>query len=534
MGISTASDLQLIQRRVGLGVAAFALREGLVRLFTLASGVALARVLDPEVFGLYAIAWFVVHLFSHFSDVGLGDALVRKPGELAEQDCRTVLTLHISLMAALIVAVYFSAPLAVNLYDLTDENVWLVRAMVVPLFFASLRTVPSVRLERDLRFPALAAVDALEVLVFQSVAVAMALLGGGVWSLVLGAMAGSTTATIATYRLSPWRPRLGISRESLRDLLPYGVPFQLQCFVVLARDNLSPALAGLAFGPAASGYLNWARGVARLPVAVGEGISRVSLPAYARVQNDAESLGFTVREALRWSAVLSFGPLALLMALGPQIVEVIYTDKWLPALPAVYLFGVEAMFASITAVLLPLLQATGRVTKSLLLSTVQASIIWLVALALTASIRWAGWSPLGLTAQSGFLGIAIAYVVGTSASSVLLLWQARRLVHLDLLACVRLPVLAAIVGGVAAFLLGAADRSLLGLALAAVGGMAVYAGALWTLGGRPSFAGVFTALRREEGWPLQRSESFHACDVSDQRSETFHVCKVSDQRKSWL
>ncbi|MCL5074149.1 MAG: oligosaccharide flippase family protein [Chloroflexi bacterium] len=64
-------DLQLIRRRASLGVGAFALREGLVRFLTLASGVILARLLGPETFGLYAIAWFVVHLFSHFSDAGL-------------------------------------------------------------------------------------------------------------------------------------------------------------------------------------------------------------------------------------------------------------------------------------------------------------------------------------------------------------------------------------------------------------------------------------------------------------------------------
>ena len=78
LDMGDADDLQLIRRRAGVGVAAFALREALVRIVTLASGLVLARVLGPEAFGLYAIAWFVVHLFSHFSDVGLGDALVSR------------------------------------------------------------------------------------------------------------------------------------------------------------------------------------------------------------------------------------------------------------------------------------------------------------------------------------------------------------------------------------------------------------------------------------------------------------------------
>jgi len=499
-------DLQLIRRRSGVGVATFAVREAVVRVVALASGVILARVLGPETFGLYAIAWFVVHLFSHFSDVGLGDALVRKPGDLTEHDLRTVLTLHLGLISLLIVAVYLFAPLIVRLYGLAPENIWLIRAMTVPLLLASLRTVPAARLERDLRFPALASVDVLETLLFQSVAVALALLGAGVWSLALGAVVSSAGATITTYWLSPWRPCLGVSRRSISELLPIGVAFQLQCFVNLAKDNLSPTLAGLAFGAAATGYLNWARGVARAPAIVAEGVSRVSFPTYARVQNDSIRLGATVQEALRWSALLSFGPLGLLIALAPQVVDVVYTNRWLPALPAIYLFATEAFFATALAVLIPLLQATGHASKSLGLSAFQALITWLVAVILLAPDLG---GPVGapavraIVSPLGFLSIAVAYLAGTTANSVLALREARRLVSFDLGACVREPLTAAAVGGLAAWLLAKAlEPGPPALALSAGAGALAYAGTLWVLNGRPSLgAAVEGVLRREEVWP---------------------------------
>lgn len=153
MEVREAHDLGFVRQRAGIGVASFALREGSLRLLPLTFGVVLARLLDPEAFGLYAIAWFVVHLFSHFGDIGLGDALVRKPGDLTEQDCRTVLTLHVSLISILAVAVYLSAPLAIDLYRLDAERAWLVRAMIVPLFLALVRTMPAVRLERAFASP---------------------------------------------------------------------------------------------------------------------------------------------------------------------------------------------------------------------------------------------------------------------------------------------------------------------------------------------------------------------------------------------
>src|SRR5881397_2346541 len=45
---------------------------------TAAGGIALARLLTPEVFGLYAIITFVIALGVRFSELGLGAALIQR------------------------------------------------------------------------------------------------------------------------------------------------------------------------------------------------------------------------------------------------------------------------------------------------------------------------------------------------------------------------------------------------------------------------------------------------------------------------
>jgi len=45
---------------------------------TAAGGIALARLLTPEVFGLYAILFFVITLAVRGSELGLGAALIQR------------------------------------------------------------------------------------------------------------------------------------------------------------------------------------------------------------------------------------------------------------------------------------------------------------------------------------------------------------------------------------------------------------------------------------------------------------------------
>ena len=105
---------------------------------------------------------------------------------------------------------------------------WFYRAPSLPpviialsftLVISGFRVVPSALLQRDLRFPRVAGIDAAQGIIQALSTVLLAILGFRYWSLVFGALIGATVGTLATLSSRPYpiqRPHW----ETLRPVLP--------------------------------------------------------------------------------------------------------------------------------------------------------------------------------------------------------------------------------------------------------------------------------------------------------------------------
>ena len=401
-------------RRAAAGVAALALRDSLTRLVALAGHIALARVLAPADFGAFAVVVLLAGLAEMVGGLGLGAALVQRPDPPDERVAGAAFLIRLAAALALAAALVAVVPALAGplCLPLSAPVLALIVAPTLPL--AALALVPEARLERALRFDRLALADGARVVAGQVVAVALAWTGAGVVALAGGYLVGVLAWVVALYLLSPWRPRLAWDPAAARRLLGFGVPLAGQQIVHLAKDQMAPALGAPLYGSTAVGYLDWAGKLARNAAAPSALANRVAFPAYARLQHrddgDPAALRQALSLALRWSALLSLPLLAVLWGLGPQLAHYLYTDQWLPALPALYLLALNAAVGVLPDLLMPALLAAGWMRAALTLSVAWAALAWVLALALAA--------PLG------YVSIAVAHVLATTVAAGVLLWLA--------------------------------------------------------------------------------------------------------------
>ena len=460
------------QRRAARGLVALMVRDGVIRVLALASHIVLARLLSPEVLGAFAVVLFAVSLFDAIGELGLSGALVQRREPLTLPDQRTAFTLQALIEGVSVLLIWLAAPTLAAAYRLPPDTVPLFRWLSLSLLLSTLALIPEARLERKLDYSRLSLAGALRAATYHAVALALALAGFGIWSLGLAFLASVVVGTGALWAFAPWRPGWAWDRASIRWLLRFGGPFQAQRLVHLAKDNVAPAL-GVVYGAAGVGYLSFAGRLATLSAAPAALVNRISFATYARVQDDRAAMGATLELAVRWTALLSCPLIALLCGLGRPIVHLVYTDKWLPALPALYLLCAEAVFGLLTSLLMPVLQATGRLSTALRLSLAWAGLTWALALVLA-------WSPLG------FAGVAAAYALSTPLAALLLARQIRAVAPVRLLPSAGPAAGAALAAGaIMALIAGRLNASLAELAVAAVAGLAVYAGLIaWWQGRR--------------------------------------------------
>src|SRR5439155_60387 len=117
---------------------------------TAAGGIALARLLTPEVFGLYAILIFVITLGVRFSELGLGAALIQRRDLDLTTGLSGAFTATFVLALVLGAAIMTAAPLVARWPGVSSEVAAPVRWLALLVVLSSLRMPAMVLLERRL------------------------------------------------------------------------------------------------------------------------------------------------------------------------------------------------------------------------------------------------------------------------------------------------------------------------------------------------------------------------------------------------
>src|SRR2546422_10340154 len=463
-------DRSLIRARATRGVAFLFLRYAGIRLLGLAANIVLSRLLSPEAFGIYAITLFLLVLLSFVGDFGLSASLLQQRKAITLADVRTVFTAQQALVGSLLVILFILAPVLAGSYHLGDAGVWFIRLMLLGGLFTSLKTAPTIILERQLRYGQLSIIEIVDFGLFQLTAVVLAVMGYGAWSFVLAVLLSKAVSTLLSYGLARWVPAVGFDRERFVGLWRFGLPFQLSWLTFFLRDYMIPILGGLLVTTTQVGYLNWALALAGVPGQLAQIVGRVTLPAFARYQDKPVALARAVEQSIRGLAIVAL-PLHLgIVALAPWLIQLVFSDKWLPALPAVYLLSVHWSGANLTSPLVSALNAMGHVRLALVLSAVWAAATFALALLLLPGV--------------GFVAFALAYsitMIGASTAAVVI---TRRFVPIRLWPEVRAPMVAAVLACGACFLVRQVlPATLLDLIILILVTGAAYAGLLYLFEG---------------------------------------------------
>ncbi|MEI6807379.1 MAG: oligosaccharide flippase family protein [bacterium] len=375
--LDNSTGLVELRRKSLASIGSMLRRQFIVYGILFSGNIVLAWILDPQVFGFYAITAFVVQFFSTFSDVGIGAALIQKKEPLTKEELSAIFWLQQILVAVAILLICATASLAFHIYpSLPLDGTWLIRGMALSLFFSSLRTVPAILMERSLDFSRIAWVDIAESLIFQVVAICFALTGMGVWSFIIAAITRSFSGTTLVYILSSWRPTLSCRFGTLKDLLRFGLPYQANNIVLFIKDSVTPLFVGIHSGAAAVGFVNWGRDFAFSPMVFSRSFGRVAFPAFSRLQRDPVMLGRAVDRSIRMITLIMFPVTAILFALGPELTRLIFSDKWLPGIVAFYFFCTSPFVVGIMLPLYSAILALGEAKTLLKMSVLLLLLEW--------------------------------------------------------------------------------------------------------------------------------------------------------------
>jgi PST family polysaccharide transporter len=423
--------------------------------------IALARLLTPEVFGLYAILSFVITLGVRFSELGLGAALIQRRDLDAADGLGAAFTATLGLALLLGAAIAAAAPLVARWPGVPADVTAPLRWLALLVVLSALRMPAAVLLERRLAYLPLTIAETADTVAFNVVAVAAALAGAGLWSFVAGAVAARAVNVAIVWSVTPWRPYLRLRWRELAPVLKFGILFQGSILINIVGDSVVPLFVTAASGVAAVGLLNWATTLAFMPLQVVSIAGRVLFPALSSLQTDAPRFAGAVERALNRVTTVLYPAAALLLAGAEPVVRLIFGEAWAPAVPAVRCFCLSAIIGGTSTILVHALYSLGRPDLVFRLNLAGAVLVWVMTVAL---VPWIG-----------FVGFAVASVGLACASISYTTLSLRRLVPIRIVPAVRVPLTASLgSAAILAALAGAWIHDLPSLILSAAFAAGVY------------------------------------------------------------
>ena len=367
--------------------------------------VILARLLAPADFGVLALAMIVFNMVNYFTDLGMRPTVVQTKEDINKVAHFAFVIVMTASIAFTLVIILLAQPLA-TLLGGSGELVDVIRWMSVYVVIDGLWIIPEALLRRDLRFKQLSLAHIPGELASSLIAIPLAIAGFGVWSLVIGTLAGKFLQVIVVWIFyRPWiwlRPQKW-DREIVRGMFRFGLPSMGSGLTKFFQNQLDTFIVGRQLGEAAVGLYNKAFTLTtRLTDMLTTSIfGNVLFPSYARMQDDKPRMARAYLKSTNM-VFLIIVPVSVGLAItAPLLVPVLLGPRWIPMIPVWQIFSLYGLTRPISTNAAPVFSASGQPRRNMTASFVLIAVMVPLILLLIG--------PYGITGAA--LAVSIANVV---------------------------------------------------------------------------------------------------------------------------
>jgi teichuronic acid exporter len=398
---TSPSQHKSLGKKTTEGVAWSFIRSGGQELLLFPGSMLLARMLTPTEFGIAAAAGFFTVLAGRLSDLGFNAALVRS---------KVVLPIHLStvfVVNVLVGMVSFGvltaiAPFVATFYN-TPEVAGILPVAAISFLIVPLGTIPAAILSRDMRFKAETAVDWWHMFSFATVSVLAAWWGASYMSMVYGRLVALTVQAIARIAFVPWRPSFAFSRAALGEILAFGAGVHAKRLLDYIAKNVDNIVVGKFLGMTSLGLYDKAFSTMdRFQGRMTTGGPGVLFRVFAIIHEEPERFRRAYYKVVMSTTMMAFPIFAIVIAVAPQFVVVLFGEVWRPAAVPLQLLCVAGALKLLNSYASAASQAAGQIWPEL-----WRQVLYVVLIVATVFVLRGG-GPVGASA-----GVLLSTIVMT-------------------------------------------------------------------------------------------------------------------------
>ena len=359
----------------------------------------LARILTKADFGMVATALIVNRFFQTITNVGFGGAIIRStsvtPGQVSaifyiQFAINTVLSLVIYLLANPI-ALFFNE---IDLISIIKVTSWVI--------FLQTFQFPTILMQKNMDFKRFSLMEIGSLLTSNIIAISMALMGYGMWSLVFRLLIQRVIFSASTWYFTKWKP-IKPDFQGIKPLMTFGFNMLGSNIVYYFSENMIAIITSKYLGKETMGSFNIAYNLAIVPSQkIKNVLTTVLTSGFAKIQLDPISFAKNNQKALLYVSLLFIPLMFILSGLSENLIVFIYGLKWIDA-------GQLLLFLAFVG----MMKGIAHLLRSAILAKGKANVVFVsTILEIVASLPIMYF----FVQDYGIYGLMIGYMLGAAVS----------------------------------------------------------------------------------------------------------------------
>lgn len=323
--------------------------------------VVLARLIEPEYFGLISMATIFMTFIEYFSSIGVVPAIIQKKN-LTKSYLSAAVYMSIITGVFAFVIIWFTSPY-ISIFFREERLTNVLRMLSAVVIINGLAPVGIGLLIKEFKFKQLFIIDLSAYFFgYAGVSIVLAILGFKIWGLVIGIIANQLITLLLILFFSRFSFKPVFKLKEVKELLKFGKYFSIIRGFNYLGSIADSVIIGRYMPAMQLGLYNRSSQLTNLPLTnFTETISNVMFPAYSRVQKDLKKIERGFLSSLNHVTIITI-PLFAYMAVNSRyIMTGLFGPNWKDAATALTILSVAGIFKSSVVLTSPVTQSTANV-----------------------------------------------------------------------------------------------------------------------------------------------------------------------------
>lgn len=373
----------------------------------------LARILLPEEFGVITLVTVFIAILDVFVTYGFGNSLVvnKRSDDIDFSTC-----FHFGLILGIVVyiGVWFASPY-ISLYFENADLTPIIRVMALRIPMGAINSVQHAYVSKLMIFKKFFISTSIGTVISGLLAVLMAIMGCGVWSLVAQYLGNVLLDTVFLCFIVKWHPKLVFSFSSLKSIYDYGWKILIVGLVDTFYGQMRNFVIAKKFTTADLAYYGKGLSFPNMGMsAIEPTIDGVIFPALSNCNDDKAMMKAITRRMIKSTTYVIFPLIIGLLVVGRPLIILLLTDKWVESVIYLQICCLALMFRPVQIINNCVIRASGNSALLLKLDLLKKSV---------------GVALLFLSIPYGVVAVAFSLVIVNLFSTIVNIWPNRSILE---------------------------------------------------------------------------------------------------------